>query len=109
MSLQLVSLCECLRALFASVLSLFVVLVELVFVEVETGDKVHGAHPAVKVTHLMDLLHVVPQLLLVREHSLAEVTLFAERRLLLFLKIAINSSTTISMITLLLMATCMML
>ena len=71
-------------------------LIEFVFVEVETGDKVHGAHPAVKVTHLMDLLHVVPQLLLVREHSLAEVALFAEHRLLLFLKIIVKS---ISMIT----------
>ena len=82
-SLQLVSLCERLWALFAFILPLFVVLVELVFVEVEAGDKVHGADAAVEVAHLVDLLHVVPQLLLIGEHSLAKVALLAEHRLLL--------------------------
>ena len=62
MPLEFVSLSEGLWALFTLEFSLFVVLVESVFVKIEAGGELHRTHPAVEISHLVDLLNMAPEL-----------------------------------------------
>ena len=76
MPLELVGFSEGLRALFTLEFSLFVVLVEFVFVKIEAGGELHRTHPAVEISHLVDLLNMAPELGLKKRTAFFSVAKF---------------------------------
>ena len=76
MPLEFVSLSEGLWALFTLEFSLFVVLVEFVFVKIEAGGELHRTHPTLEISHLVDLLNMAPELGLKKRTALFSVAQF---------------------------------
>ena len=76
MPLEFVGFSEGLWALFTLESSLFVVLVEFVFVKIEAGGELHRTHAAVEISHLVDLLNMAPELGLKKRTALFSVAQF---------------------------------
>ena len=76
MPLEFVCLSEGLWALFTLEFSLLVVLVESVFVKIEAGGELHRTHPALEISHLVDLFNMAPELGLKKRMALFSVGKF---------------------------------